>query len=435
MAIQDKKSFDIKNEFSKEKIENLFLFTVNHKTAPISIREKFSIPEYRLKDAINSLKTYDLSSFLILSTCNRTEIYFTNDSQVKGLEKIYDFLSKFLNIEKKVIKEYNSSLENSSVIEHSFKLACGLDSLVMGEKQILSQVRFAYSIAQAEKTLDNTLEHLFQNIINTAKDIHKETNLSKNCQSISSAAIDMANKMCGLKTKSVMVLGAGKMAELALDHIEEIGGAKETIVLNRSPHRVIEFSSKYKIDKTIPFDDVYQSINETDVIVAATGAPHFILFAEQFKKTRKDTTKPLYVFDISLPRNIDPEFGKLENITLVDIDSLQSFYHNHNKIQDEVMNQVDEIISTGINEFYSEISNKDISELLKNLKAKVNSTVEEKLNKLKGNKNTFSSEELDYIVQNITNTILHEPIKNLKESNSFELKSNRLQTFKDLFQI
>jgi glutamyl-tRNA reductase len=432
MAVQDK--IKLINQSDQTINFDLFLFTVNHKTAPVAIREKFSIPEYKLKDATNELKNYkSLDSFLILSTCNRTEIYFTTVNFEKAISDIYSFLSKFLNLEETVIKEYNSLLTNSKVVEHSFKLASGLDSLVMGEKQILSQVRFAYSNAQAEKTLNNTLELLFQNVINTSKDIHKETNLSKNSQSISSAAIDMANEMCNsIKTKSVMVLGAGKMAELALDHIEKIGGAEETVVLNRSPHRVIEFSDKYKIDKSIPFEDVYESINDSDIIITATGAPHFILFAEQFKPKRKDVSKPLYIFDISLPRNVDPEFGKLENVTLIDIDSLQSFYNKNNSIPKEDMDQVKKIISAGIKTFQEEISNKEVSEVIRNLKAKVNSTIEDKLNKLKGNKETFTAEELDYIVNNIANTILHEPIKNLKDPG---YKEEKIQVIKDLFEV
>jgi len=432
MAVQDK--IKLINQFNQTINFDLYLFTVNHKTAPVAIREKFSIPEYKLKDATNELKNYkSLDSFLILSTCNRTEVYFTSTNYENAISDIYTFLSKFLNLEEKVIKEYNSLLANSEVVEHSFKLACGLDSLVMGEKQILSQVRFAYSNAQTEKILDNTLELLFQNIINSAKDVHKETNLSKNSQSISSAAIDMANEICrSIKTKSIMVLGAGKMAELALDQIEKIGGAEETVVLNRSPHRVIEFSDKYKIDKSIPFEDVYESINDTDIVVTATGAPHFILFAEQFKPKRKDTSKPLYIFDISLPRNVDPEFGKLENVTLIDIDSLQSFYNKNNSIPKEDMDEVEKIISAGMKTFYEDISNKEVSEVIRNLKSKVNNTVEEKLNKLKGNKATFTAEELDYIVNNIANTILHEPIKNLKDPG---YKEEKIQVIKDLFEI
>lgn len=418
-------------------VQNLYLFAINHKTAPVAIREKFAIPDYKLKDAINELKNYkSIQSFLILSTCNRTEIYFSTNKLENSLTEIYTFLSKFLNIEEKIAKEYNSITNNLDVIEHVFKLACGLDSLIIGEKQILSQVRFAYTNAQQEKTLDNTLELLFQNVINTAKDIHKETNLSEKSQSISSAAIDLANSICGpIKNKSVMVLGAGKMAELALEHIEKIGGAKETVVLNRSPHKVIEFSDKYKFDKSIPFEEVYKSINEVDVVITATGAPHFILFAEQFTQNREDTSKPLHVFDISLPRNVDPEFGKLENVKLLDIDSLQIIYNQNTKINHEDKEQIEALISNGIKTFLEDISSQEIAEVIKELKSKVNNLVESKLSKLKGNNTSFTAEELDYIVSNIANTILHEPIKNLKDSSLQGSKEKKIKAVKDLFEI
>lgn len=423
----DLKSFD-------NLVQNLHLFAVNHKTAPVAIREKFAIPDYKLKNAIHELKNYkSIQSFLILSTCNRTEIYFSTNKLEGSLPEIYAFLSKFLNMEEKVAKEYNSITNGLDVIEHVFKLACGLDSLIIGEKQILSQVRFAYTNAQQEKTLDNTLELLFQNVINTAKDIHKETNLSEKSQSISSAAIDLANSICGpIKNKSIMVLGAGKMAELALEHIEKIGGAKETVVLNRSPHKVIEFSDKYKFDKSIPFEEVYKSINDVDVVITATGAPHFILFAEQFTQSRDNSSKPLHVFDISLPRNVDPEFGKLKNVELLDIDSLQTIYNQNTKIKDEDKKQIEELISNGIKTFLEDISSQEVAETIKELKSKVNNLVESKLSKLKGNNTSFTAEELDYIVNNIANTILHDPIKNLKDSNS---KEEKIKALKDLFEI
>ncbi len=441
MAIQESKNL----KYSDQKINlnlrinsvaNLNLFAINHKTAPVAIREKFAIPDYKLKDAIQELKTYKLvESFLILSTCNRTEIYFTSKNRESSISEIYKFLSKFLSMEEEITKEYNSVLNSTEVVEHVFKLACGLESLIIGEKQVLSQLKFAYSKAQEEKTLDNTLELLFQNAINSAKEIHKNTNLSTNSPSISSAAIDLANSICGpIKTKSIMILGAGKMAELALDHIEEIGGAKETVVLNRSPHRVIEFSDKYKIDRSIPFDDIYSEINETDIIITATGAPHFILFAEKFKSLRKDSSKPLHIFDISLPRNVDPEFRNLENIKLLDIDSLQTIYSNNTNIPSDVLKKVEDYITNGIKDFSEEVSSSETNTLIKDLKTKVNNIIEEKLSKLKSNSN-INQEELEYIVNNIANTIIHSPVKNLKNSKVLGSKEEKLQLIRDLFEI
>ena len=168
------------NNSCESKIKNLYLFTVNHKTAPVAVREKFSIPEYNLTEANQNLKNYkSLKSFLILSTCNRTEIYFTTDDLHVALLDIHSFFAKYLNIEQKIAKEYNNITKENEVIIHAFKLGCGLDSLVVGEKQILSQIKCAYSIAQKEKTLDKTLELLFQLVIKNAKEVHKNTSLSK----------------------------------------------------------------------------------------------------------------------------------------------------------------------------------------------------------------------------------------------------------------
>ena len=421
----------------KQEIKDLYLFTVNHKTAPVPIREKFSIPDYALTEANQNLQSFkSLKSFMILSTCNRTEIYFKTDNMEKALSDIYNFFSKHLGLEQNIANEYNNILRQDAVIQHAFKVSSGLESLVLGESQVLSQVKNAYSVAQKEKTLDFVLETLFQNTIKTSKEIHKNTNLSRNCQSISSAAIDLASKICGpLKTKSIMVLGAGQMAKLSLEHILKLGGSKETVVLNRSPHRVIEFSEKYKIDKSIAFENVYEAMNDVDIVIAATGAPHFIIFAEQFKILRKDPKKPLFILDISMPRNIDSEFGNLENVKLMDIDSLQVIYNESINIQNEDITNAKKIISSGIKEFYSQIAEQKVSSLVKDLKEKIEQIRNDKLSQLKNTQITFTSEELDYITKNIINTIFHTPIKTLKNSSRGGSQDEKLQILRDLFEL
>lgn len=426
-----------KKEDSLTRIKDVFLFTVNYKTAPVAIREKFAIPEYSLTESYQNLKKYNsLKSFLLLSTCNRTEIYFKSNDTKASMEDICSFFSKHFNIEEKIIKEYSSILEGDNVINHAYKLSCGLDSLVLGESQVLSQVRNAYSIAQKEQTLDNVLELLFQGTIKCAKEIHKNTNLSKNSQSISSAAIDLANRVCGpLKQKSIMVLGAGNMAKLALEHVLKVGGSKETVVLNRSPHRVIEFSENYKVDKSIPFENVYEGMNDVDIVIVATGAPHFILFAEQFNQVRKDPAKPLYIFDISMPRNIDSEFGKLPNVTLLDIDSLQTIYKEITHTNNEDLKQAEKILSDSINRFYEQISNEPITDLIKELKERVEQIRSEKLLQFISSKDSLTKEEIDYITKNIINTIFHTPIKTLKDSSAYGSQDEKIQLIKDLFGL
>ena len=408
----------IKKEKLLSKLQNLCLFTINHKTAPVTIREKFAIPDYSLNEAIQNLKTYKLlSSFIILSTCNRTEIYFTSKDSQSSLSDIYSFFSQYLGLEEKIAKEYSTLIKESGVVNYIFKVASGLDSQVLGESQVLSQVKHAYSLAQKENTLDNTLEKLFQFSIKAAKEVHKKTNLSKNSQSISSAAIDLANKVCGpLKTKNVMVLGAGTMAKLALEHILKIGGSKETIVLNRSPHRVIEFSEKYKISKSVPFENIYETLNEIDILICAAGAPHFIIFAEQFKEIRKDPSKPLYIFDIAMPRNVDSEFGKLGNVKLFDIDGLQENYKLSLSVQDNEIKEAENILEENKNKLLLHLAQEKVDSLIKELKEKAENIRKDKLANLKGTKSTFTLEELDYITKNIINTLLHEQIQGIKKS-------------------
>ena len=426
-----------KNEFISTQLSNLYLLTVNHKTAPVAIREKFAIPEYRLEEAVQNLKTFkSIQSFLILSTCNRTEIYFKTDDFNNALGDIYKFFTNYLGLEEKIAKEYSTILQEHNVINHAYKVAAGLDSLVLGESQVLSQVKVAYSTAQKALILGNTLEILFQNVIKTAKEVHKSTSLSKNCQSISSAAIDLADKICGpLKTKQIMVLGAGKMAELALEHIVKLGGSKETVVLNRSPHRIIEFSDNYKIDSSIPFENVYDAMNDVDIVIAATGAPHFILFADQFTNLRKNSNKPLFILDISMPRNVDSEFGQLPNVKLMDIDSLQLIYSQTTHTNNEDLKQAESIILNHIKDFYRQISKEVVSSLIKELKDKVDKIRLTKLEQFTSGKTTFTLEEIDYITKNIVSTILHLPINSLKNSSTYGTENKKIEIIRELFDL
>ena len=412
------KSNYIKEVFTAKEVKDLYLFTVNHNTAPVAVREKFAIPEYSLKEIIKTLKSLrSFDSFFVLSTCNRTEIYFISSNEDNSLRDLYKFFASHIGIEEKLVKEYSLILKKINVVNHYFRLACGLESLVIGEKQILSQIKSAYAVAQEEHILGNILELMTQNALKSAKEVHKQTNLSANSQSISSAAVDLANNIAGpLKTKSVMVLGAGNVAKLALEHIVKTGGAKETIALNRSPHRVIEFSDKYKIDRTIAFDDIYKELNDVDILICAAGAPHFIIFAEQFKNYRKDPSKSLYIFDLSLPRNIDSEFGKLANVQLVDIDSIQSIYSKTTRTNYKDIKSSEELVSKHIKSFFSSLDNEDTNKLIREIREKAENIRKLKFEKHSKSKKQFTKEEVDYITKNIVNSILHNPIKLLKKT-------------------
>lgn len=422
---------------SLPKVQNLFLFAISHKTTPLVVREKFAIQESLLVEASKELKKYkSLGSFLLLSTCNRTEIYFTTSDERSALFDIFNFFRKWLSVENKIAKEYSVVLNGDEVINHAFNVASGLDSLVLGEKQVYSQVRTAYSTSQKEKTLDLVLELLFQSVIKCTKEVHKTTNLSKNGQSISSSAIDLANFICGpIKTKEIMVLGAGQMAKLALEHIVKLGGSKETVVLNRSPHRVIEFSDKYKVDRSFPFENVYKEMNNVDIIVAATGAPHFIIFAKEFEQVRENSNEPLYIFDISMPRNIDSEFAKLKNVKLYDIDSIQTLTSHLLALTSEDLDETKKIISKFKDKLYLDLLKTNLDTIIKDLKSKAENIRREKLSLLLNGKENLNKEEVDYLTKNLVNAILHLPLKNLKASSVLGSQEEKIQLLRDLFEI
>lgn len=417
-------------------VNNIYLLTVNHKTASVAIREKFAIPECRIEDAyayLKSLKSFQ--SFLLLSTCSRTEIYFKTNDLAKAQCDISKFFLEFLNVEKRLMNEYSLLINSNDAVEHAFNVASGIESLIPGERQILSQIKSSYSMSQKFRTLDFTLEKLFQLAIKKSKDIHKYTDISKDCRSTSSIAVDLVDKFYGpIKKKKVMVLGAGRMAKLALERIVKIGGAQKTYVLNRSPHRTIEFTEKYKIDQSFSFSNIYEVLDDVDIVICAAGAPHSIIFPSMYKSKRKDINKKLIIFDISMPRNVDCEFRTLDNVDLIDIDTVQTMYSNLFNTKSEYIDKAKEIISKGVSDFYKSLE-KDSSSLIKALKQKTEHVRRQKVDNLTGKKELFTREEVEYITKNILNTLLHEPITNLKNPCTGDLKLSKIRLLKELFNF
>ena len=299
---------------------HLKILGLNHTTAPIEVREKFSVDKEALRRGLENLDDYDgLSEAVVLSTCNRSEIYAVT---AEGCEvAVHQFLNDLIGgIDEKFLYEY----DDEHCAKHLFEVAAGLDSLIVGEGQILSQVKEAYSIAKAAQATGTILNTLFNRAIAAGKRVRTETRIAYNSVSVSSAAVELAaGKLGGLSDKSVLIFGAGKMAQLTAKHLLA-HGVKKIFVANHHIERAIEMASRIG-GLAVAWEEALIGAAQVDIIITSTGAPHYVIKPWQTQQLMaRRNGRGIFFIDIAVPRDVDPEVGKIKGVTLYNIDDLES---------------------------------------------------------------------------------------------------------------
>ncbi|MBI4436190.1 MAG: glutamyl-tRNA reductase [Candidatus Omnitrophica bacterium] len=297
---------------------------LNHKTAPVELRERFAVTPSRLPVLLSAFGDYTgLASCVCLSTCNRTEFYMLLSSLDGELERVKSFLAEYHKIERGQFENALYVHPGERGVEHLFKVASGLDSLVLGESEILGQVKQAYLTAQAQRKLEKALHLLFQRSLRVAKKVRTETGIGRGLCSVGSVAVLMAEKIFGdLSQRTIMVIGAGKMGELTARHLLK-AGASSILVSNRSFLRAEELAKRLK-GVAIHFDHLFERMEKVDIVISSTAAPHFVVTKEELLPLmKKRRGRPLFLIDIGVPRNIEPAVDRIENVFLYNIDDLE----------------------------------------------------------------------------------------------------------------
>lgn len=306
---------------------NLILLGINHNTAPIEVRERLAIASSRLADATRALAHQPgIREALILSTCNRVELLTVQDAaQASTAEKpaTLRFLYEYLNIPATDLQPHIYEFREREAIRHLFRVASSLDSMVVGEPQILGQVKDAYSAAREVGAVSTTLEGLLQRAFTVAKRVRTETQIGSSSVSIASVAVDLARKIFdSLEGKTVLLVGAGKMSELAARHLIQQGAAS-ILVANRTQSRAEQIAQEFS-GQVIPFDRLYEQADRADIVISSTGAPQKIFsrsHGRQFLHRRRN--RPMFFIDIAVPRDVDPSMNEVEGCFVYDIDDLQ----------------------------------------------------------------------------------------------------------------
>ena len=301
----------------------LIVLGLNHKTAPVEIREKFNFSQERISGILRRLRNYDnLSEAVLVSTCNRTELYMVLDNPPESLNFIRSLL-KHLSGEN-YQNDYFYNLTGINCARHLFRVVSSLDSLVIGEGQILSQIKNAYQLSRSLGMTATLLNTLFNKAIAVGKRVRTDTRIAYTSVSVSSTAVDLAIGVLGDLTQShILILGAGHMSELTARHLVD-KGAKSIIVSNRNLENAQVLAAKFN-GIAVPFADFIEQASHADIIITSTGAPHYVVTKENTKLMMdKRQGKPLILIDIAVPRDVDPAVTEISNVTLYNIDDLEN---------------------------------------------------------------------------------------------------------------
>ena len=325
---------------------------LNYKSAPVEIREKLSFNEAELALAMKALKNKkSILENVIISTCNRTEIYAVADQLHTSRYYIKEFLSEWFGIDKGEFSKYLFFYEGDGAIEHLFQVTCGLNSMVLGETQILGQVRSSYMLAQNNHTIGTVSNHLFKQALTLAKKAHAETEINTNAVSVSYAAVELAKKIFGsLKGKNVLILGAGKMGELAIQNLHS-NGADQITVINRTFEKAVDLAERYNGNPK-KLQELQCALVEADILITSTGAKDFVVtkdmmaFVHNMRKGR-----PIFMVDIAVPRDLDPAIADLENVFLYDIDDLENIVQANLAERKTAAEKIDLMIDSEVVEF------------------------------------------------------------------------------------
>lgn len=420
-------------------MRKIVLLGLSHKTAPVEVREKVASICTRDRNPLKWLpELTGVQELLFLSTCNRVEFLFTVTSPEKGIQELTSRICRETDESLNKIKPYIYTHYELDAVRHLFRVAASLDSMVIGEPQILGQIKAAYRQSVDYHTSGVILNRLLHKSFSVAKRIRTETKIGSYAVSISYAAVELAKKIFGeLKHKTVLLIGAGEMAELAAEHLIH-NGVSRIFVANRTLERAIELATHFN-GSTVSFVQIPQNLSKIDIIISSTGAEDFILHYDDIKpRMRPRRNRPLFIIDIAVPRDIEPRIGTIDNVYLYDIDNLQGIIElNLNERKNEA-ELAQHIIEAEALKFEKWVQTLEVVPTIISLREKAEAIRIKELRKtlLQINHHSKNLEEhIDILTQSIVNKLLHDPILFLKRKSQRESKSQYLDMVQSLFNI
>jgi glutamyl-tRNA reductase len=399
----------------------LWVTGLNHRTAPVEVRERLAFKEQDLAGALDQLKQWPgLQEGLILSTCNRVEVAVTAEDSVDP----QNCIEEFLNLSQKIVdrawlQPYVYGFGGSDAIRHLFRVAASLDSMVIGEPQILGQLKEAYSVAKERGALSGFLETVLTRAFNVAKRVRTETEIGASAVSVSYAAVELAREIFGsLKNRKVMLIGAGKMSELAARHLSR-SGVSQILVTNRTRTRAEEVAEMVG-GTIVEYERMYAALPEVDIVITSSGAPDYILRKDQAKRiieARKN--RPIFIIDIAVPRNVEPSVNEIDNVFLYDIDDLQRVVATNLRGRFDEAVEADRIVSEEVERLEGWLRSRQAVPLIVSLQNQFEQIRAGEMERMRSKLGSLTPQQLeavDALARGIINKIAHGPIAELRKN-------------------
>ncbi|WP_414561921.1 MULTISPECIES: glutamyl-tRNA reductase [unclassified Anabaena] len=420
---------------------NIAVVGLSHKTAPVEIREKLSIPEPQTESAIAHLSSYPhIDEVAILSTCNRLEIYIVTSETEQGIREVTQFLSEHSKLPVQSLRQHLFMLLHDDAVMHVMRVAAGLDSLVLGEGQILAQVKNTHKLGQQYNGIKTILNRLFKQALTAGKRVRTETSIGTGAVSISSAAVELAQiKVANLAACRVTILGAGKMSRLLVQHLVSKGAVQISIV-NRSQARAQELAKLYPEQAiyTHTLSEMMVVIAESDLVFTSTSATEPILDRAKLE-TVLESNRSLMLFDISVPRNVHSDVNELANVHAFNVDDLKAVVEQNYESRRKMAQEAEKLLDEEVEAFDIWWRSLETVSTISCLRNKVETIREQELEKALSRLGSEFAEKhqevIEALTRGIVNKILHDPMVQLRAQQDVEARRHCMQTLQTLFNL
>jgi glutamyl-tRNA reductase len=420
---------------------NIAVVGLSHKTAPVEVREKLSIPEPQTESAIAQLLTYPhIDEVAILSTCNRLEIYIVSNETTQGIKEVTQFLSEHSKVPIMSLRHHLFMLLHADAVTHILRVAAGLDSLVLGEGQILAQVKNTHKLGQQFNGIKTILNRLFKQALTAGKRVRTETSIGTGAVSISSAAVELAQmKVEDLSTYRVSILGAGKMSRLLVQHLISKGATQISIV-NRSRGRAEELAKQFP-EQPIQIHllpEMMSVVAASDIVFTSTSSTEPILDRAKLEKVL-EANQLLILFDISVPRNVDADVNELVNVKAFNVDDLKAVVAQNYESRRQMAQEAEKILDEELEAFDLWWRSLETVSTISSLRNKIETIREQELQKALSRLGSEFGEKhqevIEALTRGIVNKILHDPMVQLRAQQDVEARRRCMQTLQMLFNL
>lgn len=395
----------------------LALAGINHRTAPVEVREQLAFRADQIPAALQDLQARGAKEVFILSTCNRVEVTASLANDLSIEELFESIVGGRAGLDVEAMRPHMYLYEESAAIRHLFRVAASLDSMIVGEPQILGQLKQAVFQARELGAIGTVLDTVVSRAFNVAKRIRTETELGASAVSVSYAAVELAREIFGsLQRKRVLIIGAGKMSEGAARNLLR-AGATEILITNRTPERATELAEMFR-GQVVPYEQFPQRLADVDIVLASSGAPEYVLTEDMVRRAiRARRNQPMFLIDIAVPRNIEPSVNSVEHAFLYDIDNLQRLAERNMEARIEVAQQAEVIVDEEVLQLEAKLRARDLTPTILGLQEQLETIRQDVLLRFRGRMGNLSvqqEEVLEGLTRAIINKVAHGPISELR---------------------